>query len=114
MKFEVGKLYKTRDGRKARVICVDSKCTHLPIVALVESESAEECLYQFKSDGKWVALGESNIDLVAEWKEPLRVSGKVEWLRVSGHAVPFDTGMDIDFASLIGKKGTMTFVEDVE
>lgn len=114
MKFEVGKLYKTRDGRKARVICVDSKYIDHPIVALVESKSAGEDLYQFKSDGKWVALGESDLDLIAEWKEPFRVSGKVEWIMSNLDAVPCGYNNEIPFQSLIGKKGTMTFVEDVE
>lgn len=118
MKFETGKLYKTRDGRKARVICVDRKDpfkdygVESPIVALVETVGEESPLI-FDSSGRYSPHFESDSDLIAEWKESLKVSGKVKWLKCCD-VVPCSNDGEIPFKSLVGKKGTMTFVEDVE
>lgn len=54
-KFEVGKTYKTRDGREARVICIDRKvpsdATPAQIVALVTMKNGFEGVHTYRSDG---------------------------------------------------------------
>lgn len=42
-KIEIGKKYRTRDGRPARVICVDAKGTQ-PVVALVANDGREKVI----------------------------------------------------------------------
>lgn len=68
MKFEVGKSYKTRDGRKVTItkICPDMI---FPLVGLVEGELSEEI---WTSDGSYSSYTSVSLDLdlVAEWKDP--------------------------------------------
>lgn len=63
-KFEVGKTYKTRDGRDARVICVDYREQYnYSIVALVTSPSTgSEDIVCYKPDGKVSALKKDTKD----------------------------------------------------
>lgn len=61
--FEVGKTYKTRDGRDARVICVDRADEVRPIVALVMDVDGNEGLYTFRESGKY-GLGRAHVDLM--------------------------------------------------
>lgn len=70
MKIELNKFYRTRDGRKARVICVDAKgCC--PIIALVTCDKCIEELILFTDDGRFFLLGADDFrDLVSEWTEP--------------------------------------------
>ncbi len=66
-KFGVGKQYKTRDGRKARVICVDRN-NSFPIVALhQDSPDEEESVVVHTRDG--MAERNGHGDLIAEWTE---------------------------------------------
>ena len=76
MKIEVGKTYKTRDGRKARVICVDRLGPHDTVVALVRG-SAYENVICYPPEGFYDSTEESPEDLVEEWREPLEVWGLV-------------------------------------
>ena len=50
MTFTVGQKCQTRDGRDARVICVDRAGKH-PIVALVTDRQGYEHLYSYPSSG---------------------------------------------------------------
>lgn len=69
IKFEVGKYYKTRGGRKARVVCTDALGSQ-PIVALVEYDVGEERPKMYKDDGSfWGNRVASEWDLVSEWVE---------------------------------------------
>jgi hypothetical protein len=49
--FKVGDVVETRDGRKARIICVDRKGSS-PIVALVAEPDGELVTYH-RQDGRW-------------------------------------------------------------
>ena len=43
----------TRDGRKARIICTDSRDLNFPIIALIENESGRgEKAYSYTKDGR--------------------------------------------------------------
>lgn len=48
--FEVGKTYKTRDGRDARVICIDRNCDY-PIVILLKTSNTHEAIMSLTSNG---------------------------------------------------------------
>lgn len=41
IKPEVGKTYLTRDGRKARCICVDRRSDQFPVICLVDAKDSE-------------------------------------------------------------------------
>jgi hypothetical protein len=63
--FEVGKTYKTREGRDARVICVDM-AGGPPIVALVVVDRGPDCegIFRYYVDGSHSKSGESSNDLM--------------------------------------------------
>lgn len=62
--FEVGKTYKTRDGRDARVICVDREGIR-PIIALVRQVDKDEFLMEYRPGGYDNMDGvESSLDLM--------------------------------------------------
>ena len=66
MKIEMGKKYRTRDGRKVRVLCTDRRHNEYPVVALVTSFcGTTETLDTFTSNGFEVTTeSESNYDLI--------------------------------------------------
>jgi hypothetical protein len=69
LKIEVGKAYRTRDGRKAVILdFLDRDCNY-PIRGAIEGEPKKDC---WKLDGRWSRFpGDSGFkDLVAEWVEP--------------------------------------------
>lgn len=78
-KFERDKVYKTRDGREARVICVDAP-TLRPVIALMRSEFGEWKTQAYFADGVAFSSCVSDIDLMLPTPEPI-----VEWglVRVS-------------------------------
>jgi hypothetical protein len=57
--FEVGKTYKTRDGRDARVICVDARDEKEdePILALVSKRGGKEIICGYANDGSFDGVG---------------------------------------------------------
>lgn len=66
MKIELNKIYRTRNGRKARIVCIDAK-GNFPIVALVEDFDSEYA-HLFTRDGFYYRSSEfSTLDLVSEW-----------------------------------------------
>lgn len=65
MKLEVGKYYRTRGGRKARVLATDLKGLY-PVAAAIEFPEAEG-LCRLKANGSEWGATESPKDLVAEW-----------------------------------------------
>lgn len=66
LKIEVGKFYRTRDGQKRRVICVDSPRKYLPVVAL--DEFGFLCAYT--ASGIYLSSKtESCLDLISPWIE---------------------------------------------
>lgn len=60
-KITMDKKYKTRDGRKVRVLCVD-KAGEYPVVALVYT-GAEELLHTLHEDGRFSSTPEC-VDLI--------------------------------------------------
>lgn len=45
--IQMGKKYKTRDGRDVRILCVDGEMKSHPVVGLIDGQS-----YQWPADGK--------------------------------------------------------------
>lgn len=74
MKIEAGKTYKTREGRKVRVICTDAKHPAYPVIGLM-SDGDKESVETFTLDGKFQLGGNDSAeyynDLAEEWREPL-------------------------------------------
>lgn len=65
LKLEVGKFYKTRDGRKAWVVS-QQKDERYPYIVAILGEG--DCCYPMKS-GRFFAKENSAFDLVAPWEE---------------------------------------------
>lgn len=63
LKLEVGKCYRTRDGRKAFIsnIYEDKSC--LGVI------SGEKKFYQWHDNGKFLGELENNTDLISEWSD---------------------------------------------
>lgn len=92
-KFERDKVYKTRDGQEARVICVDAP-EPLPIVVLTLKEkpySLWRSLWRVGADGRVDEDTDSQFDLMLPKPEPI-----VEWgvWTISGRFVPATCKMD--------------------
>jgi len=62
--FDPTKPVKTRDGRKARIICTDRNDKDYPIVALVDDSDYEE-IKSYSSEGAYLhTMDESASDLI--------------------------------------------------
>ncbi len=72
MKFERDKVYQTRGGKKVRLICVDSPYKYFPLVGFfVGNDEDVGSLVTFtKTGGFSPDKTESQVDLIAEFKEP--------------------------------------------
>lgn len=70
-KIEMGKKYRYRNGKPARIICVDIPGNNYPVVSVSEKDC---CIYQHADDGKFVRYSgeESGRDLI-EVVEPVFV-----------------------------------------
>lgn len=85
IKIEIGD-YVTRDGRKARVICIDAEDRDYPVVALVKNDTGVEHPHTFTIEGKYSDNDmHCAIDLIKTRREPVYVQG---WLNVynDGHS----------------------------
>lgn len=73
MKIELNKSYRTRSGKKCRIICVDVKFNtrsgSYPVLGLLDVGD-HECTFALTLYGKLYAHRESDHDLIAEWQEP--------------------------------------------
>lgn len=70
MKIEAGKTYKTRSGRKVRVLCTDLRDATYPVVGVVDGD--DERVEAFTADGRFNdEQRASPLDLVEEWREPM-------------------------------------------
>lgn len=65
-KIEVGKFYKTRDGRKAWITEYRDTEDVFPFLVAAQKELA---LYSVTKEGRLYSEGISGIDLVAPWEE---------------------------------------------
>jgi hypothetical protein len=95
-KIEMGKEYVTRDGRKARVLCVDRKEQH-PVLALIDSDGRESAAC-YRADGFYYTNGTpSDLDLLPA---PKRYEG---WVNVyhggSCSGKMYDTKHEADLAA---------------
>lgn len=54
--ISMDKKYRTRDGRAARILCVDRKDVTYQVVALIQ-KGDQEIIYNFNSDGTWCGAG---------------------------------------------------------
>jgi len=76
MNFEVGKYYKRRDGKKVRCIATDNGGRYCVVMMSDNNVSL------VAHDGRFYdnqVKGGSTQDIVAEWKEPVKVSG---WINI--------------------------------
>ena len=71
MSFDPTKPVRTRDGRKARIICTDREA-EFPIVALISDHSAVESVEAFRSNGLLHIRRESDGDLINYTEPKLR------------------------------------------
>ncbi len=69
LKMEVGKFYKTRNGKKAFIYgeYYGNKKTEYPYSAVIVGAPGSECLVT--REGKQLSCKESDTDLVAPWEE---------------------------------------------
>lgn len=58
-KIEIGKKYTTRDGREARILCVD-RVNGNPVVALIGKDNS---VYTYTSTGQWQETPHSKYDV---------------------------------------------------
>ena len=79
LKFEVGKCYRTRDGRKATVLLIRPGYTVLLIrpgymTGEIEGFDATRGPFVWTTGGSFYRETiPSDLDLVAEWREPVRL-----------------------------------------
>src|SRR5690554_5280196 len=74
MKIEVGKFYKTRHGSKVRVYTNDAcgdYCVHGAILIKGEVGGEYWRVECWTADGVYRKYNTSDLDLIAEWTEPL-------------------------------------------
>lgn len=65
MKLEVGKSYRTRNGRKATVESIGSGDNALSVCAEVDGY-----LYRYTHGGSYLCGGKSDLDLIDDWRGP--------------------------------------------
>lgn len=78
MKFEPGKYYKTRDGRKVRIYTTDAGGRH-PIHGSVWNGDRWVQL-SWATSGTYIRSGECGWDLISEWQEPKPREIVHEWM----------------------------------
>ena len=118
LKIEVGKSYKTRNGKKANISEIDENCEY-PIIGTIFNEA------QFGSswtkDGRHSKHIQSGSDIVSEWEEesvnhPSHYGGSdntYEAIKViEAWQLNFNLGNVIKYISRAGKKGSKT--EDLQ
>lgn len=115
MKLERDKFYRTRDGRKARVIATDLKSDY-SCVAVVESNEWDDRPNSYLSNGRTNPDREANRDLISEWPtEPLRVEFECEWRKnIEGVIFPYGDGsgnVTSVLVKIVGKKTRVTIEE---
>lgn len=57
--IDMGKKYRTRDGRAVRVLCVDANNIVYPVVALIVGENKNDVVVRYTSDGTNYPPGEA-------------------------------------------------------
>lgn len=71
--FKLGQTYKTRDGRSARIICIDTKGMENPLIALVSTPDGQhEAAFYYRTNGQFVFGGAHEMDLMPRTKTVTR------------------------------------------
>jgi len=82
MNLEIGKCYKTRDGKKV-VVIGDTRLvnSYVPRIYVCDIDSKQVGIdwYAVSPDGRYGEYHETERDVVSEWKDPLKVEG---WVNV--------------------------------
>ena len=94
MKLEVGKFYKTREGRKAEGVYVNRGLRDIFRVSYIIEEEGQ--LFSCNLDGYYHdGRAKSPLDLISEWVELLRVTG---WYNIHQYRLvgPYDTKEDAE------------------
>jgi hypothetical protein len=109
MKFEVGKFYKTRSGRKCEIlfICPQKYRATYPVMVGLEPH-----VWSVNSDGKSQVT--EDYDIVSEWKEPIKIES---WVNVYEDGIGrriFDTKEIADENAIEGKRIACIKVSGVE
>ena len=55
----------TRDGRPVRILCTNAK-RDFPVIGLITVKEGNECIEEFKENGKWSDNPKSELDLFFE------------------------------------------------
>lgn len=84
---------QTRDGRKARIICVDRKVPDYPVVALIDSNDGGE-IASFTITGTYVQTVTHTLDLIPI---PTRIKRDV-WINVYRSGTDYCTHASRDLA----------------
>lgn len=102
-KFQVGQLWVTRDGSKARIVATDCKDDYRPLIALVLDAGGKETAEQYDCAGRWDGeVYEHSLDLIREHREPREV-----W-------VGFDNEGGLKIVGLNKRPGRIKFREVIE
>jgi hypothetical protein len=112
MKIEPG-YYRTRDGRKARVLCTDAPGRY-PVIGYVEEGSSILC-EAWSASGEMVVGAKVGGDLLAPWTQPKTVT-VTPWAFMLGDGSIFlGQAPRGDFAGILGasRGQPITVVEGV-
>lgn len=77
MKIEVGKFYRTRDGRKAGIYRTDANHSEYSIHGYVVELNGDEYSSSWYSDGRYFPTWEHGADLIEEWQEPEFINNQI-------------------------------------
>lgn len=71
MKLEVGKFYKTRDGKKVEILKTDVKSKDYPVIGILLEIDGSEIVKTYTHSGENLINSTTIYDIVSEWQEPL-------------------------------------------
>ncbi len=74
MTYEVGKVYKTRDGRKAQIFMLDNG-NGMMLGCVHTCETWSPCMW--RSEGDCLADEITRSDLMSEWHDPVKYSVEI-------------------------------------
>jgi hypothetical protein len=113
MKFEPGKYYKTRDGRKARIYITDAGGTYSIHGAVWTTDIWVQHTWQADGGFNYEKPGGSSLDLVAEWEEPKPREIVYEWVfSINGDWVLSGVLTTNPLAAVARKTGRAFYADD--
>lgn len=69
MKIERDKFYRSRNGKKTRIICTDSTAGTYPVLGIFTTDGGEDRINWYQLDGESYDSHDA-YDLISEWGEP--------------------------------------------